>query len=162
MIASVPVVWRILELPNLKQMAIPVGAVMAVPVLTGDVARNRAAVLRRAAQRVAGCGLGGGIGLLLLALPLADAFVPWLLLLMAGAAAGVQVQSGRHGISVAGAQATIAFILTLVQGAGPPASLVPTVDRLAGMLGALLLMLIATLLLGLSSAVELPRRTKAS
>ena len=154
MIASIPVVWRVLELPNLSQMAISVGAMMAIPALTDNAAHNRTAVLRRAALRVVGCGLGGAIGLLLLALPIADSFVPWLLLLLAGVGIGVQVQSGRHGVGYVGTQAVVGFILTLVQGPGPPTSLAPAVDRLAGMLGALLLMLIATLLLGPSSATE--------
>src|SRR5262249_28046355 len=124
---------------------ISVGAVMAVPVLTGVTERDQAAVARRAVHRLTGCALGGGTGLLLLALPLTDEFLPWLLLLVAGAAVGIQIPCGRQGSGLVGTQATVALILTLVQGFGPPTSLVPAVDRLAGMLGALGLMLIAAL-----------------
>lgn len=98
-------------------------------------------------QRVAGCGLGGGAGLLLLLLPM-DSLVPWLLALMAGAWLGMLVQSGRHGVGVAATQAVVAFILTLVQGQGPPTSLEPALERLAGMLGALAMLLAAMLLFG--------------
>jgi uncharacterized membrane protein YccC len=147
MIASVPVVWRVLELPDLTQMAISVGAVMAVPTLTGEADRDVAAVARRTLQRVAGCALGGGAGIVLLALPLTQMFLPWLLLLMAGAAVGIQVQTGRHGADVVGVQAAAAWILTLVQGAMPPDSLVPAVARLAGILGAIGLLLCSLLLI---------------
>jgi uncharacterized membrane protein YccC len=160
-IASVPVVWRVLELPNLSQMAISVGAVMAVPVLTGVAERDQAAVVRRAVHRLTGCTLGGGTGLLLLALPLTNEFLPWLLLLIAGAAVGIQIQCGRHGIGLVGTQATVALILTLEQGFGPPTSLVPAANRLAGILGALGLMVIASLLFGLTRAAR-PRHTGAT
>ena len=146
-VAAVPVVWRVMEIPNLSQMAISVTAVMAVPQLSGDAAQDEAGLLQRGAQRIAGCGLGGGAGLLLLSLPM-DSLVPWLLALMAGAWLGMLVQSGRHGVGVAAAQAVIAFIMTLVQGQGPPTSLAPALERLAGMLGALAMLLAATLFLG--------------
>ena len=146
-VAAVPVVWRVLEIPNLSQMAISVTAVMAVPQLSGDPAQDEAALLQRGVQRIAGCGLGGGAGLLLLSLPM-DGLVPWLLALMAGAWLGMLVQSGRHGVGVAATQAAVAFILTLVQGQGPPTSLKPALERLAGMLGALAMLLAATLLFG--------------
>lgn len=146
-VAAVPVVWRVLEIPSLSQMAISVTAVMAVPQLSGDAAQDEAALLQRGAQRIAGCGLGAGAGLLLLSLPM-DSLVPWLLALMAGAWLGTLLQSGRHGVGVAATQAVVAFILTLVQGQGPPTSLEPALERLAGMLGALAMLLAVTLLLG--------------
>jgi fucose permease len=64
------------------------------------------------------------------------------------------VQSGRHDVGGVGTQATVALILTLVQGFGPPTGLLSAVDRLAGMLGALGLMLIAALLFGPAAAGE--------
>ncbi|MEJ1978098.1 MAG: hypothetical protein WDN49_20265 [Acetobacteraceae bacterium] len=99
-------------------------------------------------QRATGCLLGGSLALLTLALPLSQSFLPWLLLLMAGTWGAMQVQTGRHDISVVGAQAGIALIITLVQGWGPPASLLPAVERIAGMLGAIGLLLLVDLLLG--------------
>jgi uncharacterized membrane protein YccC len=147
-VAAVPLVWRQLELPNLSQMAISIGAVMAVPVLSGVPDKDTAAIVHRLMHRVAGCLLGGGVALLMLALPLSQSFLPWLLMLMAGAWIATQIQTGPHDISVVGAQAGIALILTLVQGWGPPESLLPAFDRIAGMLGAIGLLLLVGLLLG--------------
>jgi uncharacterized membrane protein YccC len=109
---------------------------------------DQAAITQRIVHRAAGCLLGGGAALLLLASPLSQIFLPWLLCLMAGIWVFTQIQSGRHGIGIVGAQAGIALILTLVQGFGPPASLLPAVDRIAGMLGAIALLFVFTLLLG--------------
>jgi uncharacterized membrane protein YccC len=147
-VAAVPVVWRLLELPNLSQMAISIGAVMAVPTLTGISERDQSAIAQRMLQRVAGCILGGCLGAMVLLMPISQSFVPWLLLLMAGTWLAMQIQNGRHGIAGVGAQAAIALILTLVQDTGPAASLLPAIDRIAGMLGAIGLLLLVNLLLG--------------
>ena len=78
-IATVPLVWRQLELPNLSQMAISVGAVMAVPVLSGVPDQDVAAIRQRLLHRSAGCALGGGFAaVLLLASPITQSFLPWL------------------------------------------------------------------------------------
>jgi uncharacterized membrane protein YccC len=145
-IALVPVVWRVFELPALSQMAVSVGVVMAVPVLTGKPAVDHRAVNERAAQRLYGCLAGGGAGLLLLLTPLPDYFLAWLLLLMAGAALAAQVESGRHGLPMFGIQAELALILTLVQGWGAPLSLAPALDRMAGILCAIILLLVLSLI----------------
>lgn len=147
-VAAVPLVWRQLELPNLSQMAISIGAVMAVPVLSGVPDKDMAAIATRLMHRAAGCLLGGGVAMLMLALPFSQLFLPWLLMLMAGAWVSMQIQIGPHNINVVGAQAGIALILTLVQGWGPPESLLPAIDRIAGMLGAIGLLLLVSLLLG--------------
>jgi uncharacterized membrane protein YccC len=141
-VALVPVVWRFFELPDLAQMAISISAVMAVPVLTGDADEDRRTVNDRIVQRLLGCTLGGGLGLLALYTPLTASFWSWLLLLMLGAAVGVQIETGRHGIPAVGMQAAIALIVTLVQGWGPALSPAPAFDRFAGMLGAITLLLI--------------------
>ncbi len=140
-VALVPVIWRLFELPNLSQMAISIGAVMAVPVLTGKAEQDRRAVFERSAQRLFGCLLGGSLGLLLLLTPLASSFAAWLALLMAGAAIGVEIETGKQGIQTVGIQAEVAFILTMTQGWGPASSLLPAFDRLAGMVGAMALLL---------------------
>lgn len=51
-----------------------------------------------------------------------------------------------------GTQATVVFIMTLVQGFGPPESIWPGLDRLSGIMFGLLLLLVVSLLL---SALEL-------
>ncbi|MDL2399554.1 FUSC family protein [Rhizobium mayense] len=147
-VAAVPVVWRQLELPNLSQMAISIGAVMAVPTLTGISDKDQSAITQRMLQRVAGCLLGGVFGAMVLLMPISQFFAPWLLLLMAGTWLAMQIQNGRHGIANIGAQAAIALILTLVQDTGPAASLGPAINRIAGMIGAIGLLLLVNLLLG--------------
>jgi uncharacterized membrane protein YccC len=145
-VALVPPVWRIFALPNLSQMAISIGAVMAVPVLTASHEENRRAVIDRSVQRLVGCLVGGGLGLLVLtwsaSLPL------WLLVLMMGAAVGIQLETGRRDVKTFAIQAEVALILTLVQGWGPARSLLPAIERVFGMVGALLLLLAVSLILG--------------
>ncbi len=121
---------------------------MAVPELTGDPRRDQKAVSDRAVQRVLGCALGAGAGVLTLTLPWSAVFPTWLLLLMAAAALGSQLQTGPHGVPIIGTQAAVAFILTDIQGWGPPLSLLPAIDRAAGMLGAITLLLLANTLIG--------------
>lgn len=147
-IAIVPMVWRVLELPNLSQMAISIGAVMAVPVLSGSDEENRRLVAHRSMQRLVGCLLGGTLGLLVLETGWSASFPVWLLLLMAGAAVGVQLETGRHDVKIIGIQAEVALILTLVQGWGPATLLQPALDRVGGMIGAILLLSAVNLILG--------------
>jgi uncharacterized membrane protein YccC len=147
-VALLPLIWRMFELPDLAQMAISIGAIMAVPELTGDSHHDQSIVAKRAAQRVLGCLIGAGAGLAMLALPIAASFPTWLLLLMLGAAAGSQLQTGPHAMPVVGTQAAIALILTVVQGWGPPLTLMPAAERAAGMIGAICLLFATNLLFG--------------
>jgi uncharacterized membrane protein YccC len=147
-IAVVPVVWRVLELPNLSQMAISIGAVMAVPVLTGSDEENRRSVAHRSAQRLIGCLVGGILGLLVLRTGWSASLLVWLLLLMIGAALGIEMENGRHDVKIIGIQAEVALILTLVQGWGPATLLQPALDRVFGMVGAICLLSAVNLILG--------------
>ena len=155
-IAVVPVVWRVLELPNLSQMAISIGAVMAVPVLTGSDEENRRLVAHRSVQRLIGCLVGGALGLLVLRTGWSASLLVWLLLLMIGAAVGVQMENGRHDVKIIGIQAEVALILTLVQGWGPATLLQPALDRVFGMVGAILVLSAVNLILGPARAFPHP------
>jgi uncharacterized membrane protein YccC len=147
-IAIVPAVWRMLEVPNLSQMAISIGAVMAVPVLTSSDEENRRSVAHRALQRLMGCLVGGALGLFVLQTGWSASFPVWLLLLMIGAAVGVQFETGHHDVKIIGIQAEVALILTLTQGWGPASLLQPALDRVGGMVGAILLLWSVNLILG--------------
>jgi uncharacterized membrane protein YccC len=147
-VALVPVVWRVLGLPDLSQMGISVAAAMSVPALTGASQEDSRLVMERMTQRVVGCLLGGGAALLALVLPGSAMLVPWLLVLMAGAAVGAQIQSGQHKIPIVGMQGAIAVIIALVQGPQPAELLSPAISRLAGMLGALALLALVGAVLG--------------
>lgn len=143
-VMMVPPVWSWLELPNLSQTAITVTAVMAVPVLSGDDATGRQ-IKDRSTQRIFGCLLGGVAGLACLALSI-DAFLPWLLMLMSGVWIAAHVQGSRRGIGYVGTQGAIVFISTLVQGSDAPTSILPGIDRFAGIGGGLLILFVVSLL----------------
>ena len=157
-VALVPLVWQVLELPDLSQMGISVAAAMGVPALTGEPQRDSRLIAERMAQRLIGCLLGGGFGLLVLALPGSAMLGPWLLMLMAGIMVAAQIQSGRHKAAIVGTQAAIAMIITLVQGAQPAELLSPAIMRIAGMLGALALLAIVGFVFGPGSQRQEPAR----
>jgi hypothetical protein len=73
-----------------------------------------------------------------------EAFLPWVLMLIGGILIAAQ-----WGIGYVGTQAAVAFICTLVQGPGPPASILPGIERLAGITGGLLILLAVTVLTAL-------------
>ena len=147
----VPPVWFWFELPSLSQMAITIAAVMAVPAPSETAPNQDRLLVTRAIHRLAGCFLGGLIALACLTIPLTE-FLPWLFILCAGVWAGCHIQSSQRGIGYVGTQATVVFIMTLVQGFGPPESIWPGLDRLSGIMFGLLLLLVVSLLL---SALEL-------
>ena len=136
----VPLVWNWLELPSLSQTAVTVAAVMAVPALSSDTASNRQVVAGRSVQRMFGCLVGGLAGLGCLALSV-ESFLPWLAMLTAGVWIAAHVQGSTRGVGYVGTQGAVVYILTLVQGAGPPESILPGIERFAGVTGGLLILL---------------------
>ena len=60
---------------------------------------------------------------------------------------GMHVQIGKHGVGYVGTQAAFVFIITMIQGATPPTSIMPGIDRFAGITGGLGILLIVSLLL---------------
>src|SRR5262249_2713679 len=143
---AVLLAWVVLDLPEVNGMAITVTMVMAAPVATGGGFGTRNVVARRALQRFLGCLFGGVVALLVLALNV-TVFVWWLALIGAGVWVGTNVQMGKHGVSYLGTQAAFVFVVTLVQGSRPPDSIMPGVDRFAGIAGGLGILLIISLLL---------------
>jgi len=141
----VPLVWTWAELPGLAQTAVTVAAVMAVPALSNDAATDQKKIFERAMHRILGCLLGGIAGLACLALSVEN-FLPWLLMLTAGVWVAAHVQGSQRGIGYIGTQAAVVFITTLVQGWGPPSSILPGIERLAGITGGLVILLVVTLL----------------
>jgi uncharacterized membrane protein YccC len=139
----VPWVWNWLELPEVSQTAITVAAVMAVPALSNDAATDRQTVMQRGIHRILGCLLGGVAGLGCLALSV-HSFGLWLLMLMAGVWIAAHVQGSTRGIGYVGTQAAVVFITTLVQDWGPPSSIFPGIERLAGIAGGLLILFVIT------------------
>ncbi len=146
----VPLVWSWFGLPGIDQMAISVAAVMAVPGLLGNPEQAELLMHQRSLHRVAGCALGGFAGLAVLGVGVA-LFAAWLAVLLAGVWVGSWLQTTPRETGYVGQQATVAFILTLVQGWGPPLTLTPGVERLVGILLGVLI------LLAVSAAWPTPR-----
>jgi uncharacterized membrane protein YccC len=140
-----PLIWSWFDLPGLAQMAISTAAVMAVPVVSGRARDDQRMVLERAMQRLTGCCLGAVAGLLVLAWGVTN-FVLWLLLLCAGVWTGAYVQTSSRNVGYVGTQAAVVFIMTLIQGFGPATSLLPGIQRFAGMLAGLLVLAVISLL----------------
>ncbi len=145
-VAVLPVIWNTFNLPGIATMATTVAAVMAVPMLPGHVLDDPARILSKAAYRLLGCFVGGVAGLAVLAVS-PTVFSFWLALLAAGVWLFVWMQASTTGAGYVGTQAHMVYIVTLVQGQGPPESLLPGIDRFAGItLGVVTLLLVTALL----------------
>ena len=145
-VSTLPLVWSVFDLPSVTTMATTVASVMAIPVLADHPLDDGRRIIGRAMQRLFGCVVGGGVGLLLLGLQLTD-FLPWLLALFAATWLFAYVQGSERGMGYVGMQAGMVVVMTLVQGEGPPASILPGLNRLAGIaLGLAVLSVISVLL----------------
>jgi uncharacterized membrane protein YccC len=93
-----------------------------------------------------GCALGGLVALVALSLSPSE-FLPWIILLVAGVWLGSYLQTSTRGVGYIGTQASVVWIMMIVQGLGPPDSLLPGLDRFAGILAGLAILLVVSLLL---------------
>jgi uncharacterized membrane protein YccC len=135
-------------------MAVTAVAVMAVPT-TVILEPDARTVVQRAVYRLVGCALGAALGLFCIHWVGTD-FSLWLLLLTSGVWLSSQIQSGITGIGYVGTQAGLAFLLSMIQGQGPPLSPTPGLDRFAGIMAGLLVLLIITMAISLIRLVPSP------
>ncbi len=145
-VALIPIVWSWFELVDFSSMAITVAVVMAVPILSDHPVDQGRLIVDRALHRLIGCFLGGLAALACLKIPLTE-FLPFMLVLASGVYVGTYLQGSQRGVGYVGTQATFVFIITLVQGFGPPTSIWPGIDRFGGMTGGLAILLVVSLLL---------------
>ena len=138
-----------------SQLAVTSVAVMAIPT-TAILEPDGRTVVQRAVFRLVGCALGALLGLICLYL-VGQNLLVWLLLLMGGVWLTSQIQSGNTGISYVGIQAGFAFLLSMIQGQGPPLSPTPGLDRFAGIMAGLSVLLIITMVMSLFRLA--PRQT---
>ena len=138
-------------------LAVTAVAVMAIPT-TAILEPDARTVVQRSSHRLVGCALGALLGLLGLYW-VGSNFLVWLLLLMGGIWFTSQIQSGSTGISYVGIQAGLAFLLSMIQGQGPPLSPTPGIDRFAGIMAGLSVLLIITMIISL---FRLPHASPAS
>ena len=128
-------------------LAVTAVAVMAIPT-TAVLEPDGKTVVQRSIHRLVGCALGALLGLLCLYW-VGSNFLVWLLLLMGGIWLTSQIQSGKTGIGYVGTQAGLAFLLSMIQGQGPPLSPIPGIDRFAGVMAGLSVLLIVTMVMSL-------------
>ena len=145
-VCAVMAIWMALEVVQVAEMAITVAVVMAAPVVADGGLGTRHAVAIRSLHRLLGCMLGGAVALGCLALNV-ESLVWWLGMIGVAVWVGMHIQVGPHGVGYVGTQAAFAFIVTLIQGAAPPASIMPGVDRFVGIVGGLAILMVVSLVL---------------
>jgi uncharacterized membrane protein YccC len=121
--------------------------VMSIPP-TAIVNYDTSAIVARALHRLIGCLIGALVGIGLLAFG-ADDFLLWLALIPPGIWVCSQIQNGSTGISYIGTQAMFAYLMSMIQGQGPPDTIAPGLERLVGVMGGLTILFIVTLVLSL-------------
>lgn len=145
-VCAVLAIWMALEIDQVVEMAITVAVVMAAPVVADGGLGTRHAVAIRSLHRLLGCTLGGAVALGCLALNV-ESFVWWLGMIGVAVWIGMHIQVGSHGVGYVGTQAAFAFIVTLIQGAAPPDSILPGVDRFVGIVGGLAILMVISMVL---------------
>jgi uncharacterized membrane protein YccC len=95
-----------------------------------------------AVNRVAGCVLGGAYGLLCMRL-VGDAFAIWIPLLFGGLYVCCYIKERDGAASYTGHQAAIAVIMSMVQGLAPSQDILPAIERLVGMIGGIVVVIVA-------------------
>lgn len=150
-VVVVLLVWIMIDLPQVTEMAITIAVVMSAPVIADGGIGTRRAVAQRSLHRFMGCLLGGVVALACLALNVTS-FPWWLAMIGASVWVGMHVQVGKHGVGYVGTQAAFVFVVTMIQGSKPPDSIMPGVDRFVGITGGLGILLIVSLLLWPSDA----------
>jgi uncharacterized membrane protein YccC len=120
----IPILWSRLYLPSLSQIVIT-----SLVVLDRDAASTHF----RALLRILGCLVGGAFGLLTILFG-TDSFLTWSVMLVGGIFLFSLLHHSVSRWAYVGTQGGVAFIIALVSGFGPPDSILPAVNRIAGML----------------------------
>ena len=145
-VVTVMIVWVMVDLPDVGEMAVTIAVVMAAPLIADGGTTTRHLVAEKSFHRFMGCLLGGIVALACLALQV-ESFFWWLAMLGGVVWVGMHIQMGRHGVPYVGTQFAFVFVVTMVQGLAPPDSIMPGVDRFAGITGGLGILMIVSLLL---------------
>jgi uncharacterized membrane protein YccC len=146
----------VMLLPALAEWIAPVSpvtigvtAVVVMSIPTTAIFRSDSrAIIERGVHRLLGCLIGAFAGLVCLAFIGSD-FLLWIALIPPGIWLCSQIQTGSTGISYIGTQAALAYLMSMVQGQGPPDSIAPGFTRLVGVMGGLSILFVVTLVLSL-------------
>ena len=125
--------WTALSLPSLTQVI-----VSSLIVIDANPGTTR----HRGLQRIVGCIIGGAAGLAVLGID-ATGFAWWTAALAIGVYVPARAHLGGSPNAYIGTQSAIAFLITMVD-SGPPATIVPPVERLAGIILGVALMSLVT------------------
>jgi uncharacterized membrane protein YccC len=128
-------------------MGITAVVVLSIPMSATQQPDNRALV-QRAVHRFIGCLIGALVGLACVAF-VGDDFLSWIVLIPPGIWLCSQIQTGTTGITYIGMQAMFAYLMSLVQGQGPPESISPGFERLVGVIGGVSILVVVSLVLSL-------------
>jgi uncharacterized membrane protein YccC len=152
------VVWRVIELQDFIGTAVTSFMVMLVPAAPIRAGKEDA-VRERGVHRLVGCSLGGCCALLCLPF-IDDSLLLWSLSLSVGSWLAAWIQNGPEGVSYAGSQFALCFLVTLVQGSAAPDVILPGLERLEGVvIGLVVLGFVNT---ALPISVPLPHRRSPS
>lgn len=148
--------FTVMLLPALAEWIAPVSPVtigitavmvMGIPT-TAIMHSDYRAMVQRAAHRLIGCLIGALVGLAALAF-IGDNFLLWIGLIPPGIWLCSQIQTGTTGISYIGTQAMFSYLMSMVQGQGPPQTISPGLERLVGVMGGVTILFVVTLILSL-------------
>ncbi len=129
--------WLILDLPSLVQVF-----VSTLVLVDRDLGQMRV----RSRQRLLGCMMGGSAGIFI-AMMIPDSLFLWSLFLFTGLYLMAFVHQGNPKTAYYGTQGGLAFLMGLVTGSGPPATIMPVVERVVGVtIGVAVVVLVATLI----------------
>jgi uncharacterized membrane protein YccC len=128
-------------------MGVTAVIVMSIPT-TAILQSDNRVVIQRGVHRLIGCLLGALVGLACLAF-VGDDFLLWLALIPPGIWLCSQIQTGTTGISYIGTQAMFSYLMSMLQGQGPPDTIAPGFNRLVGVMGGLSILFVVTLALSL-------------
>ncbi|MEP9377575.1 FUSC family protein [Aquabacter sp. CN5-332] len=131
--AAIPIIWEGLQLPGLSQTPITAFVIMI------GMRREPAWT---AVNRLAGCVLGGGFGLLCMRI-VDDDIVLWLTFMFIGLYVVAHIKHGKGDANYVGYQAGIAMIMAMVQGFAPSPDIMPAINRLVGIFGGIVVVLVA-------------------
>lgn len=147
----IPILWSWLNLPSLSQIVVSCLVVLD---------RDGASTHFRGLQRILGCVAGGAVGLLTIRLG-PDSFLIWSIMLVAGIFLFSLIHHGGSRWAYVGTQGGVAFILALVTGLGPPDTILPAINRIAGMLCGVGILLCVCFVFGLAGETPSARTQKS-
>lgn len=158
----------VMLLPGLAEWIAPISPVAmgitAVIVLSIPMSANQPpdsrAIVQRAVHRFIGCLLGALAGLACLAF-VGDDFLLWLALIPPGIWLCSQIQTGSKGVTYIGMQAMFAYLMSMVQGQGPPESISPGLERLVGVIGGVSILVVVSMVLSLIPLSPAPTTSAA-